>query len=407
MAQTKATAVIGAGWGDEGKGRLVDALSHASSETPVVVRFNGGAQAGHTVTLNDGRRHVFHHVGAGALAGAHTHLSRHFVHHPMVLQAERASVSQLGGSVAISADPRGGVTTPWDMLINQVVEQRRGSGRHGSCGLGFGETIERNLAPGFSLTVADLTRSDLASRLDHIRRAWVPMRLAALGVANLSPHDAAILANDEVAAVFQMDCQAFADTVEMVSDATLGRHGRLIFEGAQGIELDQTIGTFPHVTRSNTGLVNVLDIAREADVAAIEAVYITRSYATRHGSGPLDGGAEHLAGFRVRDETNVPNPWQGAMRYAPLDLGRLDRAIAADAHISDAGPIQVQRKIFMTCLDQVIDLAPLRQANEMLEVAPERLAAQVATGLGLQLLGQSWGPERAQVYLSDASTSAA
>src|SRR5471032_1189579 len=103
MTRKTALAVIGAGYGDEGKGLLVDALA-AAGETAIVCRSNGGAQAGHTVTLADGRRHVFHHLGSGALAGAATHLSRFFVHHPMLLQEERRAVATLVGSVEVSAD---------------------------------------------------------------------------------------------------------------------------------------------------------------------------------------------------------------------------------------------------------------------------------------------------------------
>src|SRR5262245_5537631 len=101
MARRKAHAVIGAGYGDEGKGVLVDALASTRSGPTVVVRSNGGAQAGHTVTLPDGRRHVFHHFGAGALAGAATHLSRFFVHHPMLFASEREALIALGARVDV------------------------------------------------------------------------------------------------------------------------------------------------------------------------------------------------------------------------------------------------------------------------------------------------------------------
>jgi len=105
-----AWAVIGAGYGDEGKGLMVDALAHALGPDTIVARTNGGAQAGHSVQTPDGRRHVFHHVAAGALAGAATHLARRFVHHPMLLSAEVEALERLGASTAITADPRGYVT---------------------------------------------------------------------------------------------------------------------------------------------------------------------------------------------------------------------------------------------------------------------------------------------------------
>lgn len=407
MTRTHSTAVIGAGWGDEGKGHLVDALSASSPVAAVVVRFNGGAQAGHTVVSDMGRRHVFHHVGAGALAGARTHLSQYFVHHPMLLQAELADVQGLGGSTQISADPRGAVTTPWDMLINQAVERMRASGRHGSCGLGFGETLERHSNLEFALSVADLSSADLPARLSALRENWVPRRLAQLGIAGLSPEEAGVLANDDVEAVFLEDCRALADTVKIAGDHELASADRVIFEGAQGLQLDQSIGVFPHVTRSNTGLTNVLKICAEAGLESLEAIYITRAYATRHGAGPLPYSSDQLNDFEVVDPTNQPNAWQGAMRYAVLDLDGLAAGIAADNRTAGAGLITVSSALFMTCLDQARDQAPFRQGGVIKHLAPNRLAAEVSSRLGMGLSGESWGPERSHVYLRDAATWAA
>lgn len=407
MTKAKGVAVIGAGWGDEGKGHVVDALAAAASDTPVVVRFNGGAQAGHTVALEDGRRHVFHHLGAGALAGARTHLSRHFVHHPMLLQPECEAVRALGGSAVLSADPRGAITTPWDMLINQVVERVRGGERHGSCGLGFGETIERNTGGQFALTVGDMGSADLGWRLRAIRQTWVPARLAQLGVGSLTADEAAVLEDDSIEAVFLDDCRALADTVTVAPDADLGADGPVIFEGAQGLQLDQTIGVFPHVTRSHTGLVNVLAIAREAGLEAVQAVYVTRAYATRHGAGPLPGARDDLEAFDITDPTNAPNPWQGRMRYAHLSLAHLADGIAADRRISEAGPVRVDVSLVMTCLDQIRDRAPVLDGAEVRTFAPDRLAGEVSSRLGMVLSGESWGPERSRIHLNEAVRRAA
>lgn len=401
MNRRVAQAVIGAGYGDEGKGHLIDALAAAAQDRPVVVRSNGGAQAGHTVALADGRRHVFHHIGSGAFAGAGTHLSRFFVHHPMLLEAEREAVAGLGGCVEISADARGLVTTPWDMLINQAVERSRGDGRHGSCGLGFGETIERALDPAFALTVADLAGAGLEDRLRAIRDHWVPRRLAALGVADLSADEARVLADDGLLGVFIEDCRRFVETVRQSPDSGLGDRGPVIFEGAQGLLLDQAIGVFPHVTRSHTGLVNMASIAREADLDAIEATYITRAYATRHGAGPLPGATARLEAFDIVDPTNAPNPWQGRIRYAPLDLDRLAGAIAADRRLADPGPVAVRASLAVTCLDQARSPAPLVEAGGTTRHSAPALAGTVSTRLSLPLKAESWGPDRVGVRLRE------
>ena len=114
----RAQAVIGAAWGDEGKGLLTDALARPDT---LVVRFNGGAQAGHTVTAPDGRRHVFHGVGSGTFRGAATFLSRFHVHNPLLHGEEVAQLRRLGLHPRVLADPQGMVTTPWDMMLNQIA----------------------------------------------------------------------------------------------------------------------------------------------------------------------------------------------------------------------------------------------------------------------------------------------
>ena len=340
---TQAHAVIGANYGDEGKGRTVDALARRLGPGAVVVRANGGAQAGHTVFAN-GRRHVFHHIGSGALAGAATHLSRHMVSHPMMLADETRAVAALGGSAAITADPRGFVTTPWDMMVNQAVEVARGDGRHGSCGLGFGETVGRCEDTPYTLTVADLRRPDLRDRLVVIRNEWLPARLGSLGVT-----DSPFLSHaDAVLERFVADCATFAALVAARDDASLGEAAALVFEGAQGLLLDQRGRGFPFVTRSNTGIANMATIAREAGIARIDAVYATRCYLTRHGRGPMADERDIAPWFTVDDPTNRPNPWQETLRFGLIDLDLLANRVLGDR----AEVVELSRHVAVTCLDQ-------------------------------------------------------
>jgi adenylosuccinate synthase len=406
MAIRSALAVIGAGYGDEGKGLMVDALASAMAGPTVVVRSNGGAQAGHTVSLADGRRHVFHHVTAGALAGAATHLSRFFVQHPMLFAPERDALLALGARVDVTVDPRSPVTTPWDMLINQATERSRGRARHGSCGLGFGETIERCLDPRFRLVAGDLARPGLRRRCALIRDAWSAERLAALGVV-LTPEEAGVLADDRILEGYLEDCARFADLTSLRSDATIASQGRVIFEGAQGLMLDQAIGVMPHVTRSHTGLANMAAIAAEAGVDAIEAIYVTRAYATRHGAGPLPGGADALEAFDIVDPTNAPNAWQGRMRYAPLDVDRLAGAIAADLALVRSSALRIGRSLAVTCLDQARGKAPVLIGGELVYLAPEAVAPELGRRLDLPLHAESWGATRGQLRRSSALCMAA
>ncbi|MDC9834656.1 adenylosuccinate synthetase [Rhizobium binxianense] len=394
---TQAQAVIGALYGDEGKGLMVDRLA-AATPAAVVVRSNGGAQAGHTVVGEAGARHVFHHIGSGSFAGAASHFSRFFVAHPMLLLDELAALDALDVKPDISSDPRASVTTPFDVIINQALELARGAARHGSCGLGFGETVERNLRPEFALSTKDLFRSDLHDRLVFIRDAWVPVRLAALGITALPADLAAALADETTIARFEADCAAYLDRVTLWPDRRLCERGAVIFEAAQGLLLDQDGGGFPHVTRSNTGLSNMLAISAEAGITELNATYATRCYTTRHGAGPLKGEISALPGIKVVDPTNAPNEWQGSLRVAPLDLGVLRDAIAHDLAL-ERGGITVSAGLAVTCLDQADDGFAVTDRGEAMRLDPAIAAARISELVGLPLSAESWGPRRGNVRL--------
>lgn len=404
-----AHAVIGANFGDEGKGLATDALAAdlmSRGLDPVVVRSNGGAQAGHTVETQ-GRRHVFHHVGAGAFTGARTHLSRFFVAHPALLLRELKELRPLlPAAPEITIDPAAQVTTPWDVLLNQAAEAARGAARHGSCGVGFGETLER-VARGHPITVADLAAPDLADRLVAIRDGWVWSRLEALGLADhpaVAAHRDALW-SDAALAGFIQEARIFAALLTARSDAELGAE-TVLFEGAQGLMLDMDLGVMPHLTRSNTGLRNMITIAREAGIGEIRPLYMTRAYMTRHGAGPLLHEAGTLPWAEVTDPTNRQNDWQGALRLAPLDLAETARFIRADLAFADGSGVRVSPGVGVSCLDQVPGGAEVRSGDGASVVSPERLPDLLAERIGAPALLRSRGPDRSDVELRLAAETA-
>src|SRR5687768_225602 len=132
-------AVVGLGYGDEGKGTVVDYLTRKHT-AHTVVRFNGGAQAAHNVVTPDGKHHTFAQFGSGTLAGARTHLSRFMLVNPLDLFNEARHLESLGIAdplqlVTISPDAL--VTTPLHVAANLIRELQN---QHGSCGKGIGET---------------------------------------------------------------------------------------------------------------------------------------------------------------------------------------------------------------------------------------------------------------------------
>ncbi|MFT5130018.1 MAG: adenylosuccinate synthase, partial [Rhodothermales bacterium] len=349
----KTDVVIGAAYGDEGKGRTVCDLATADS---VVVRFNGGAQAGHTVYWN-GTRHVFSHFGAGTLKGCETVLAREFGCHPRLFNHEWAELAAFQPRVLV--DPNCRLTTVFDVLINLMAERARGDGRHGSVGIGFGETIERE-EQGWALRAGELINlSDamLAKRLIDIRENWLPARCVALG---FDPQDAYIGGRfaDTLKAQSTIDASVsefreFQSRIRITSYAFDAQH--LIFEGAQGLMLDMEIGDFPHVTRSCCGLKYV----RQLTDRELSVHYVTRAYSTRHGAGPFAAELPGAPYPGVQDRTNIYNESQEGLRFSYLNLDTLRYTIATD--IANYGDTGMQIHGVMTCLDQVPEQAQIIQ----------------------------------------------
>lgn len=308
--------MIGAGYGDEGKGLVVDWLAKNCPERVVVVRFNGGAQAGHTVNWRDDRgeySNVYHHLGSATLRRGATILSRHFITNPTLFFKEVMELRSKFGKVNIDVmvDPRSLVTTPYDIFINQALENKRGNSRHGSCGLGINETMLRSKEPGCKLTVADL-RLGASVFLERIQ-AHYERRCCAL---NIEPN---MLLMREAEKRFIADCADFVKVVKILDDTSaVNSFNNVIFEGAQGLLLDKWAPDFPHVTNSNTGIKNVLEIVGNKP---LEIYYVSRTYLTRHGNGPLVNEIQPP----VIDETNCPNAYQGTIRYGKLNLDLLER----------------------------------------------------------------------------------
>lgn len=367
--------VIGANFGDCGKGLITDYLSNDKS---LVVRFNGGAQAGHTVVTPEGDRHVFHHFGSGSFRGSATFLSEYFVAHPMVFFNELEDLWKLGVTPKVIIDPRCMVTTPWDVMFNQALEKKRGSSRHGSCGMGFNETIERHSDSPLSVYhLADRYR--LQQRLDAILDGWVNKRADALGIGL---DDLPYLKDKRIIENFVNDCQRMTSFVELKFWKGLNWKGDYVFEGAQGLKLDMVNGVFPHVTRSRTGIENAVNLIIDKDIHEVPKVYyVTRTYLTRHGEGPLrnETGAESSW---CNDETNKYNDHQGAFRYAYLDIDDLVNGITDDIQASHR---YVSPYIALTCADQV--------ENGIVRFVHNNKTQQLSVDLFSDLLMQKIGAE--------------
>lgn len=414
----KATVIIGANYGDEGKGLTIDYLARqqaAKGQAPLVVRFNGGAQAGHTVVTPEGQSHVFHHIGSGSFVpGARTYLSSQFIVNPYTLRKELVETKSLFTPI-IYAHPHCMVTTIFDMAINSIAELARGEQRHGSCGMGVNETVTRSLG-GFALRLGWVARASvdqLAIALRDIVEKWVPQRLEALGLGpdELMKHElyTAVLTGSTN---FIRQAESLKEMIEplIVLDnsslnilkGSIDVDQDVLFEGAQGLALDEVLGTFPYVTRSICGLPSALAVgAFELDITEFEPLYITRAYLTRHGAGPLSLEGEPITDRSLYDTTNIENMWQGALRKAPLDIRQLKALISADIARVQSSPAVLNKgatlkrsQLMITCLDQLGADVNVSVEAGAIKLASADLPITIARELGREIIVAycSYGP---------------
>ncbi len=347
--------MIGANFGDEGKGLVTDWLCSQGADW--VVRFNGGANCGHTVVRPSGERHVFKHFGSGALAGVPTYLSQFVVCNPILFFEELDQLHRLGvANLVVAAHPDCLITTYVDMLVNQFREDRRGEKRHGSCGVGIHETMARSQVSGLRLTLGDVWNgADIESRIKEIGTKWAAFRVGKE------------FATDEAIETFIECLRKFAQYVHPMGIAAIKDP---VFEGAQGLLLSQDNKEYaPHLTHSYTGARNARWLCEKAGMTP-ELFYVSRSYLTRHGAGKLPGEDPAML---YADNTNVENRWQGPLRFAPLDSGFMQRIA------KDAGADQY-RTVVTHCDQRAAPFEADFYANgpTMNDISAARLAAPVA-----------------------------
>jgi adenylosuccinate synthase len=322
MASLSADLVVGLGFGDEGKGSVVDFLVRHHG-APGVVRFGGGPQATHHVVLPDGRWHGFSQLGAGTFVpGVATHLTRDVLVEPVNLLAEDARLRERGVADALARltiDPRARLVLPYHKLIGQLAELARGGDRHGSVGLGVGEA-SRDPAP---IALGDARdRAALRARL----AAEIPARLAAAEALARGAEAEERLAHfrreldaDRLARILHGFVSGYPRILagdDQRVPALLGAGAPGVLEGAQGALLDPVAGFPPYVTKTpaTPALAEALLAGR---AHRLRRVGVLRAYAHRHGPGPLPTAD---SGLDLPEVHNVWNRWQGGFRVGPLDL---------------------------------------------------------------------------------------
>lgn len=275
--------VLGTQWGDEGKGRIVDLIAE---RTDLVVRYQGGNNAGHTI-IADGKKIILHHVPSGILRENNLSLiGNGVVVDPGVLIEEIETLRSAGYPVSPSnflVSERAHVIMPYHREIDLLREKRRGGERKiGTTGRGIGPVYEDKYARR-GIRMLDLTEAgSFRKRLRLImaeKNAYIEKVLEAEPLDTESVYEEYLRYGEIL--------EPFISDVSTIIRRSGDNGKRILFEGAQGLLLDIDFGTYPYVTSSNAGLGGVFSGTGAIPGLVSSVVGVAKAYTTRVGEGPF------------------------------------------------------------------------------------------------------------------------
>ncbi len=314
MSKGKTAVIVGAQWGDEGKGKIVDVLSENFC---IVARYAGGHNAGHTVIIN-GKKFILQLIPSGVLrAGRRSVIGNGVVLDPMAFLKEVAGLREAGikvdGNLFVSN--RAHVILPFHRLIELASENAPGRVKIGTTSRGIGPAYEDKMGRR-GLRVADLL--DLQLLKTHIENACREKNVIAHALFNSEPLDA-----DKIYAEYATASAKIApfvcDTAALLSKA-LANGESIMFEGAQGTMLDIDHGTYPFVTSSSATSGGAATGTGVAPTCIDTVIGVTKAYCTRVGSGPFPTEALDENGDLLRARGNE----FGAVTGRPRRCGWID-----------------------------------------------------------------------------------
>jgi adenylosuccinate synthase len=286
--------VVGAQWGDEGKGKIVDVLAERAD---LVVRYQGGANAGHTVDTGE-VEFVLHQIPSGILQGAVCVVGNGVVLDPEQLFAELDALSERGVRTEqkLYISERAHLTLPYHKLLDRAREK---TDKIGTTGRGIGPAYEDKYGRR-GIRVGDLRNLDRAQEVVRTRVASANQMLGLLQGAGSGEQANADEHADLLARLAPRLLPLAVDAGRVVWEA-LERGESVLLEGAQGALLDVDHGTYPFVTSSNTTAGGAA-VGVGIGPTAIDAVVgVVKAYTTRVGNGPLPTEAEPAVAERIRD----------------------------------------------------------------------------------------------------------
>jgi len=352
--------VLGLSFGDEAKGSTVDYLSWALPDAAAVVRWSGGANAAHNVRHGD-RHHTFRQFGSGTFLGLPTFLESEVVVNLEALMGEAVELQSKGvhdplSLITVNGNAR--ITTPIHVALNRAREILRGNARHGSTGLGIGETIVQGYADQHSIEEGEFvgnfeisgptfggdgflsalkllraSESNHAAQIEIILEHQAAYAQELIDAAKkFMPALATELDYGSIPEIAE-ELLSIASSIEILEysefEAKLLRTmdlGTVIFEGSQGILLDESWGFHPHTTWARIQPSGLIEWLYEKGHTPY-VLGLLRSYTTRHGAGPFPAHDSFpLSEDDLPADDNSWGRWQGDFRVAALDLPLLNYA---------------------------------------------------------------------------------
>ncbi len=308
--------ILGAQWGDEGKGKITDYLAETAE---VVVRFQGGNNAGHTVEVGD-KKYKLHLIPSGIINGKKLNIiGNGVVLDPLAFFTELEYLKNMGLSINeenLIVSDRANVIMPYHKVLDQLKEKARGKNDIGTTGKGIGpaytDKVERS-----GIRVCDLLHPEsLKEKITQNLQEKNQYIVKILGGEAMDPE----LVYEEYLALGERLRPYVRDT-SVVLYNEIRKNRKILFEGAQGMLLDIDYGTYPFVTSSNTTAGGVASGSGIGPNSIEKAIGVTKAYTTRVGKGPFPTELEDETGEWIREKGHEYGTTTGRSRRCGwLDL---------------------------------------------------------------------------------------
>ena len=342
------TCVIGLQWGDEAKGKIVDLLTENHD---VVVRYQGGANAGHTVVVGD-ETYKLSLLPSGILTpGVTCVIAGGVVLNPAKALEEIDELAARGvdGCTNLKISDRAHVIFPWHFAEDRAMDESTSDGENiGTTQRGIGPCYRDKVGRSFAIRLGDMYRDDFLQRIKHI--VETKNRTLSVLSANrpVQPLDAAAI-HKEYAGYAERLQPYVADTTDYLL-ATIDEGQRVLFEGAQGALLDVDHGTYPFVTSSNSSGLGVSNGSGVPGRHIARVVGVVKAYSTRVGGGPFPTELDNPIGQQLRDRGNE----YGTVTRRPRRCGWLDAvAVRYTARLSGVDALAIMLLDVLSGLDEI------------------------------------------------------